>query len=276
MKGSVAQQMVRPVVEKYSPIRSISRSIFILQAINRSGTLSMTEIAQASDLPYATVFRIVQALVHEGLLEREPVRKRYRATALVHSLSQGYQSRNRLVTAARTHIVALTHAVVWPITITTRTGAVMIIRDSTHQLTSLTLNDYRPGYTFPILECSSGRAYVAFCDENERQTIFKGLRAEPGPISLDRLAHYEAAATLTRIRELGYATKARNRFTEDPGKTSSIAVPIFENEDLAGAMTLTFFASAVSMVASIDRYVERMKVAARAVGDTLTTGDTHV
>ena len=268
--------MARPVVEKLSPIRSISRSIFILQAINRSGTLSMTEIAHASDLPYATAFRIVQALVHEGLLEREPVRKRYRATALVHSLSQGYQSRNRLVTAARPHIVALTHAVAWPITITTRTGAVMIIRDSTHQLTSLTLNDYRPGYTFPILECSSGRAYVAFCDEGERQTIFKGLRTEPRLADCDLLRHYEAEATLARIRELGYATKDRNRFTEHPGKTSSIAVPIFENEDLAGAMTLTFFASAVSMAASIERYVDQMKTVARLIDTSLATSDTHL
>ena len=61
-------------MEKGVPIRSITRSIAALKAINRHGSLSMMEIAKASEVPYPTACRIVQTLLYEGLIEQEPAR----------------------------------------------------------------------------------------------------------------------------------------------------------------------------------------------------------
>lgn len=79
-------------MEKGVPIRAISRGLAVLQAVNRHGGLTMMEIAQLSEVPYPTACRIVQTLLHEGMLEREPGRKRYRATASVLTLSSGFVS----------------------------------------------------------------------------------------------------------------------------------------------------------------------------------------
>ena len=46
-------------MEKGVPIRSVSRSIAVLQTVNRMKSLSLMEIARAVDLPYPTAFRIV-------------------------------------------------------------------------------------------------------------------------------------------------------------------------------------------------------------------------
>src|SRR3546814_8763270 len=78
-------------LERGIPIRSISRAIAVLQAINRGGSLTMMEIARASAVPYPTACRIVQTLLHEGLVERESARKRYQPTALVQTLAHGFQ-----------------------------------------------------------------------------------------------------------------------------------------------------------------------------------------
>ena len=88
-------------MEKGGPIRAISRSIAVLQAINRAGSMSMTDISQASGMPYSTTRRIVETLLNEGLIEREPARKHYRPTALVETLSHGFQGHGRLVMTAR-------------------------------------------------------------------------------------------------------------------------------------------------------------------------------
>jgi IclR family mhp operon transcriptional activator len=72
-------------MEKGVPIRSISRCISVLQAINRAGDLSLMEIAKRAKVPYPTACRIVQTLLHEKLIEREPTRKHYRPTALIRS-----------------------------------------------------------------------------------------------------------------------------------------------------------------------------------------------
>lgn len=61
--------------ERGVPIRSISRAIGVHQAVNQLGSLSMMQIAKRGKLPYPTACRLVQTLIHEGLLEQEPARK---------------------------------------------------------------------------------------------------------------------------------------------------------------------------------------------------------
>lgn len=153
------------------PIRAITRAIAVLTAINRGGSITMAEISKATEIPYATTFRIVQTLLHEGLIESEPARKRYRATSLAQTLSMGFQQEDELVAAARSHIEKLCHEIGWPLSLATRVGTRMIVRDSTHKLTSLTFTNYYPGFTMPIAECATGKAYLAFCEADERDVI---------------------------------------------------------------------------------------------------------
>lgn len=240
----------------------------MLQSVNRAGSLNLQDIAREADIPYPTAFRIIQTLVHEGLIECEPHRKRYRATALTQSLSLGFRDAGKLVEHAHSPIVALTRKIGWPIALTTRAGQTMMIRDSTHLLTSLTFNNYYPGYTLPILECSSGHVYLAGCADEERDSILGGMRslAEESPM----LRMFESGKLMERIRENGYATMDRNRHNANPGKTSSMAVPVLENGQVAGALTLIFFHSAMTLGEAIERYVPDLKETARKIGEEIS------
>ena len=259
-------------MEKGVPIRSISRSIAVLQAVNRHHSLTLMEIAHEAEVPYPTACRIVQTLLFEGMIEREPARKRYRPTALVHTLSHGFQSDDRLVVTSRPYIIELTKKIGWPISITTRVGQTMMVRDSTHALTSLTFNNYYPGYTLPLLESAAGRAYLAFMPDDERQTVLDGLRAMDRAPSdgLDVLALFESGFLVNDIRSQGYATKGRNRFNENPGKTSSIAVPLFDEDRLVGALTLIFFASTKRMDDAVKLFLPDLRATAAAIERALS------
>jgi IclR family transcriptional regulator, mhp operon transcriptional activator len=256
-------------MEKGVPIRAISRGISVIQAINRGHSLTMMEIAKTSKVPYPTACRIVQTLLLEGMIEREPARKRYRATALVQSLASGFQDDEQIVAVARPHIVALCEKLLWPISLTTRVGPHMMVRDSTHTMTSLTLANYYPGYTLPLMECSTGQAYMAHCSEHECETLLDGLRQIEG--SAERMAELLLAndSLLKQIRAQGYATFARNRYTDTPGKTSSIAVPIFKGDQVTGAIALIFFAVAMSMEKAITQFVEPLQATAAAISAEL-------
>jgi IclR family mhp operon transcriptional activator len=258
-------------MEKGVPIRSISRSILVLQAINRHGSLSMMEVAHASSVPYPTACRIVQTLLYAGLIEREPSRKHYRPTALVQTLAYGFQDEARLVAKARPHIVALTKEVGWPISVATRVGPMMMVRDSTHALTSLTFSKYYPGYTLPILDCASGRAYLAFADEDERQEILNSVSVAEPPVDPAALRMVSSGPLLADIRKDGYATKGKNPHTETPGKTSSIAVPLLNGEAVVGSLVLIFFSTSMKLPAAIDKYLGPLTATARRISDSLRT-----
>jgi IclR family transcriptional regulator, mhp operon transcriptional activator len=200
------------------------------------------QICRQAEIPYPTACRVIETLIKEGMVEREPARKRYRATALVRTLSVGFQDEDDLVAVARPHIVALCNRHGWPISVATRVGHSMMVRDSTHKLTSLTLANYSPGYTLPIIECSTGKAYLAFCGDEERAAILSG-----------------------QIRSAGYATQARNSYTAVPGKTSSIAVPIRKGDQIRGSLALIFFAAAMPMARAEAMFVDDLRATAEAI-----------
>jgi IclR family mhp operon transcriptional activator len=139
-------------MERGVPIRAVCRAISILQEINQMGSLTMMQIAKRGGIPYPTACRIVQTLIHEGLIEQEPARKYYRPTAMVQSLSQGFQADSLLVERGRRHIRALTQKVGWPVSLTVRIGTHMVVRDSTHADTSLTFERYYPGFRLPLMD----------------------------------------------------------------------------------------------------------------------------
>lgn len=251
-------------------VRAISRGLAVLQAVNRGGSITMMEICRSATIPYPTACRIVQTLMDEGMIEREPARKRYRPTALVRTLSFGYQEEGDLVAVARPHIVALTNKLSWPAAIATRVGPVMMVRDSTHRLTSLTLHNYAPGFTLPIIECSTGKAYLAFCGEEERIGILQGMRQMDGPAERMAVLLTSQGRMLQEIRAQGFATQARNTYTATPGKTSSIAVPLRQHDRVIGALTLIFFASAVSMKEAEGRFVPSLQETAKAIAADLS------
>lgn len=255
--------------ERDGNVRAISRGLAVLQAVNRGGSITMMEICRGAGIPYPTACRIVQTLIDEGMIEREPARKRYRPTALVRTLSFGFQDEDDLVAVARPHIVSLTNRLAWPVSVCTRVGPMMMVRDSTHKLTSLTLHNYSPGFTLPIIECSTGKAYLAYCDEEERSGVLQGLRQLAGPAERMAVLLTSNERMLAEIRERGFATQARNAYTATPGKTSSIAVPLFQNDRVVGALALIFFASAVSMAEAQDRFVEALQETARAIARDL-------
>lgn len=254
-------------MEKGVPVRSISRCLAILRLISSRGPVSLMEIAKAVALPYPTTIRIVQTLMHEGMIECEPVRKLYRATSLVQTLSVGAHENADLLQAGRPLMIGLTREHGWPASICTASGPSMLVRDSTYTMTSLAFNNYYPGYAFPMLEVASGLAHLAFVSDEARECLLNGL--DDGSADRATLEMFRSGALTRRIRADGYATHDRTTCTLNPGKTSSIAVPILEHGLVAGVLSLSYFATAMPMSEAVRRYERALKACALAIGTTL-------
>lgn len=254
------------------PIRSISRALSVLQAVNRGRSLTMMEIAQASGVPYPTACRIVQTLLHEGMIERETTRKRYQPTALVETLAHGFQGHGALVRAAHPHMTTLTRDFGWPLSLTTHVGSSMVLRESTHAQTSLTFNAYFPGFAMPILACAAGLVYLAYADAEERDGILDTLRYKADTETEHMLQFTREGGLLEGVRSSGYAARGFNRFTQNPGKTSSLAVPIFDKGQIAGALTVAFFASALTIQEAIKKLLPKLVHCAEQISADLGAG----
>lgn len=250
-------------------IRVIGRALDILRVINLRGSPTMAEIAREVELPYPTVLRIVRALIEEGVIEREQTRKRYRSTALVQALSYGFQSHDALVTEARPHIEALTEAVHWPISVVTRVGNFMVVRDSTSTLTPMTFNHYFPGWQVPLIQSASGRAYLANASPETRDKLITHIENSGTGDDILMLKVFDSSGEAEKVREQGYAAVARTAYSANPGRTSSFAVPIFAEGNMLGTLTLVFFASAMSLDDAVSRYLGDVRRTAETIGNAM-------
>ncbi len=254
-------------------IRVVGRCIAVLQALNRGRPLNLAEIAADARIPYPTAYRIIRALVHEGMIEREPSRKYYRPTALVHSLSHGYRDHSQLVIVSRPHLVALTAQTNWPAIVATPVGHKMVVRDGTHSLTPMTFNPYYSGFVYTMLDSPTGRVCLAFFDDEERRLCLDGMVASGETLDAATLNGFRSGSSVEQIRTRGYATIARNIFTEPRGKNSSIAVPIFSKGRLVAAASLIFFASAMTMDEAEKLYVPSLIAMGKSISEKLSATD---
>lgn len=238
------------------------------------GSLTMMQISKRGRIPYPTACRIVQTLIHEGLIEQEPARKFYRPTALVQSLSQGFQADSLLVERGRRHIRQLTQKIGWPVSLTVRIGTHMVVRDSTHADTSLTFERYYPGFRLPLMDCASGRVCLAHMGLEELDKVMNWVSLV-GAEEEDMTA-YVSVNTLNKIREEGYAAIGWGQHNLTPGKTSSIAVPIFREGKFEAALTLIYFAAAMKQGEAVERYIDDLRQTAELVSQEMAVHDYEV
>lgn len=247
------------------PIRAVSRAFQILQVINRRGNPTIMEIKDEVGLPYPTVYRMMMTLVHEGLIECETARKRYRPTELVWTLVAGYQPPDNVAKVARPILTRLTTELLWPVALSVRVGNRMMVKDSTHAMTTQTFVNYYPGYTLPLTDCASGHAYFAFCSDEEQDLIRRALEQLSGPSTDWGPTMLNNEFFVRKIRADGYATYARNVHNETPGKTSSISVPVLIDGVARSCLTLIFFERAMPIGGAVERYAVPLKNAAEEI-----------
>lgn len=258
-------------MERGVPIRAITRGISVLSAVNRDGPITMMNISKSAKVPYPTACRIVQTLLHEGLIEREPSRKRYRVTSLVQTLATGFQAEDQLTAVAREHLEALCRQVSWPVSLATRVGTRMMVRDSTHKMTSLTFSNYYPGYTLPLAECATGKAYMAHCSEEERENIVAAWEATDNETSRMGLLMLSDDGMLNKIRNDGYAHQKRNFYNEEPGKTASLAVPVMGTDgNIIASLAVIYFVTALKEDEATSQFLTLMQQTARLIRESLT------
>ncbi len=251
-------------------IRSLARGLEMLKIVSQHGPITLSEAAEISGLPYPTVARMLTTLHMEKYIDRQDTTKRYNVTALVRSLAHGFQDENRLVEVARPHLVELTQEVHWPALVATPLADQMVMRDSTHTLTSRTLHHYYPGFTVPMIDSAVGQAWLAFCSSEARQQRLETIEAEADEELTHMIEIAKKDIKFGEIRQAGYAVRERNTFSAPAGKNSVIAAPIFRDDVPIGALALVYFASTHSLREAIDLYADTVMETARKIGNELT------
>jgi IclR family mhp operon transcriptional activator len=243
-------------------VRAFKRGLDVLHEINRSGGIRAGDVARQLDLPRPTVYRLLETLEELGYVARSASDDRFRVTRRASSLGDGYDPSVVVCQAAAPHLTELSKKLVWPVDLSTYENATMVIQETTHSRSPLSIDRGMIGKRLPMLRTSAGRAYLAACAARERDVIINHLRrideTDDRPfLEADRLARMIAETS-----QRGYAIRNEGEFNP---KTASIAVPIVREEIVFGCISIIWIRSALSIDEAIAEFVAPMRDAAAAI-----------
>lgn len=220
----------------YPPVESIQRAMTVLRAVNSFRIATVNDINSATKYPKSSIVRVLETLVVEGYVARDNLCGGYRVTSRAIELCVGYQGISSLIECARPHTVALTNRIKWPVSIGLLAEDAMAIRFSTAPISPLA-DVQLLGQRLELFSSPMGRAYLAFCDDEEREGLIAKIRS-PDP-SEAKEGDWRLRTILRMVRDEGFALGG------GASLDSSIALPIFDAGGLAAIVSLEYYDSVV-------------------------------
>jgi IclR family mhp operon transcriptional activator len=243
-------------------VRSFKRGLDVLREVNRSGGIRAGDIARQLDLPRPTVYRLLETLEELGYVARSASDDRFRVTRRALSLGDGYDPGVVICQAAAPYLADLSKNLVWPVDLSIYENAAMVIQETTHSRSPLSIDRGMIGKRLPMLHTSAGRAYLAACGQRERELIVSHLRRIDEADDRPFLDEAHLAHMIAETAQRGYAIRSEGEFNP---KTASIAVPIVREDVVFGCISIIWIRSALSLDEAVAQFVSPLHEAAAAI-----------
>lgn len=253
-----------------SSIQSLQRGLQVLGAIQRSSAMSFTELREETQLPKATLARLLQTLVESGWIRRQSPRGRYVCeTAAATHLAQQDNARD-FARLAQPVCDRLQRRVPWPVNLAIRDGSSMLILDSVDAVVMGLAANYRQlGFRPPMLRSSLGLCYLAFCPKPERDEILQRLSRSTDELDHAVLRSGQLPQRLQDIRRQGYALRDLSVVPpQSVERYGAVSVPVRKGAQVLACISCSWLLQIASTETVIGQYLQPMQEAARTLGMT--------
>lgn len=262
---------MKPVQVK--SIQSLARGLDVLQLIQTVGAVSLHDLHRMSGIPKASLLRILKTLSEQGMIWQRIFDDHYIPSYSLFKLADSVDRETRLVEVASAVLEELTQEIKWPSVLAApRLTCMEVIEANTPR----SYFDHIPlgpiGFQINMLRSATGRAYISFCEDARRDAILDALRrtGRKG----DRIAAVPELVeqAIAQTREQGFGLRDvdfggsydEGRNSHDDGR-DSIGAPIIVGNSTLGAINITWAKKAIPRAQAIERFVEPLKAASKAI-----------
>ena len=257
-------------VQKNENVRALARGLKILRYVNAVGEARAAEIAVHLDIPRPSVYRLLHTLEEEGYIYYSATDSRVRVTAQAAGLGDSYAATSMVCRTAGPILARYTSTFAWPIDLSFYENAHMVVQETTHAQSPLSIDRGMIGYRLPMLRSSAGRAYLGHCDSAERELIVKHVRRLDEADDRPFLEPGRLETMLAKVGKTGVATRGPGTFRP---QTASIAVPVIARDRVAACISTIWVSGAMTMNEAIAQYAEPMREVAAGIAEAVEAVD---
>lgn len=241
--------------------RGTVRALAVLRIFNEHPNASVSRMSQLTGIPRPALYRVINTLCACGYLVSDKSGKSYRLTALVQTLSSGFSKEQAMQDIVRPVLLQMQRHLLWPVDYVAVCGSSVIIQEETWTASPLTYVRPTARRRLPMLKSASGRAYLAFCQPDERRIILDALAnsndPEDGLIRERENLNYMLQTT----RANGYGEQWR----EIEDALACIAVPVMRERRVIAMLGVPFFANSITPSQMASRYLLQLRDAANRI-----------
>jgi IclR family mhp operon transcriptional activator len=242
-------------------IEPVQRAFAVLEALNRRGASTLSEISAIAALPKSTTARLLETLVALGYATRISRQLGYRITDRVLALAAGLRFVDHLVDAAVAPMNEFTDKTGWPLYLGTVRSGATLVRYSTAPQSPLSFEDTGYDRKIPVVESAIGLAYLANCSDLERAGILRDAAALGGKHAIGPRRRAALDRELADIRARGFASTRPWRRS----RLNGIAVPAMRAGHVLGAVSVRYPKSAMTEEEAAARFVPRLRELAERI-----------
>lgn len=262
---------------KVKTVRSLERGLDVLLEVHARRAASLHELHETTGLPKATLLRMLKTLGSKGLVWQRLADGAYlpNVSAVVRAQVSAAE---RVGEIASPHMKELSDRVAWPSVLAVPRLDHMEIIETNSPLFRLDATTLGPvGVKLSYVHTATGRAYLAACNDSERDSIIDRLR----PADASEGSEAELRAILEQVRQRGYATRDPLHSWQDRSKQlvlrdgrRSMGVAIMVSGAPVASINITWSARRGADENVIARHLGALQATARKIGSLLETDGT--
>jgi IclR family transcriptional regulator, mhp operon transcriptional activator len=262
-------------------IRGLERGLQVLDVLQSKPIASLHDIHVATTISKPSLLRILNTLERAGVVSRRLADGHYRISAFTR-MARKRDRHDRVAEAAAPVLDRLCQMVLWPSDLMVPAGDHMERRETSQAHTPFFFispeRRTRVGQSVNWLLTGVGRAYLAYCPDQERKGILQLLLKSDKPE--DRLARDPK-----RLDRILAETRARGYGTRDPAFTggphggtpfddglAAIAIPLSDRARVYGSINILWVKTAFTIEEFARRHLADLQAAAGEIVASLRSG----
>ncbi|MEZ5844252.1 MAG: helix-turn-helix domain-containing protein [Hyphomicrobiaceae bacterium] len=260
-------------------VRALERGLSLLEHLHGSGALSLGELHRATGLPKATLERLLLTLHEQGWAQQRLADGKWVPSGPIRSLAIRLPPKSRLGQAATPVMEQLCRRVIWPSDLSVRVGTHMELTETSRPHSRLTLAHITVGFPVHMLLSAPGRAYIAFCEDEERESILQRLAKGKGiSRTLARDGAF-VARLVEETRRLGYGARDESwgghisepKHRYDDG-LNAIAVPVLHADRVLGCINIVWIRHLLTQTEMARRHLADLRSSADQIAAAFARG----
>ena len=254
---------MRTRAPSHASVNGVRRTLEVLRTLNMANGSTVVELHALTAISRPALYRMLEEFQAAGYVRRDD-RGGFHLTHHVRALSEGFRNDDRVADIARPVLDEVQRRVLWPVDFAVYGNHAMYMRESTRRQSPLVMDRARIGLRLPLFATAAGRAYLAWCSDEERKSAVEALAKSDRPEDALARDPKRLAQLVRQARADGYASRDQPVPQLGGMETGAIAVPV-KRDGIVCAICLTFFSKIMTVREAAGRYLKDLKEAAAQI-----------